>query len=151
MQSLMKKVSPRRPKFTLSLSIYIDFCQKKHTTMPLQELHCAATKCSLSQSLNEMEDELKNNPITDSQNGVVVDDEDDDTPTLSSETLAEQTGLRSMLSRRRRRCFCFCESGLSLCRYCPLRIVIMCFKLFWLIAWIPSGQFVGNQFFFLVL
>ena len=39
-----------------------------------------------------MEDELKNNPITDSQNGVVVDDEDDDTPTLSSETLAEQNG-----------------------------------------------------------
>ncbi|KAK9986558.1 hypothetical protein SO802_031509 [Lithocarpus litseifolius] len=35
-----------------------------------------------------MEEELKNNPITNSQNGVVVDDEDDDTPTLSSETLA---------------------------------------------------------------
>ncbi|KAK4578192.1 hypothetical protein RGQ29_028363 [Quercus rubra] len=57
-----------------------------------KELHCAATKCFLSQSLNEMEDEIKNNPITDSQNGVVVDDEDDDTPTLSSETLAEQNG-----------------------------------------------------------
>ena len=36
----------------------------------------------------QMEEELKNNPITNSHNGVVVDDEDDDTPTLSLETLA---------------------------------------------------------------
>lgn len=36
----------------------------------------------------QMEEEVKNNPITNSQNSLVADDEDDDTPTLSLETLA---------------------------------------------------------------
>ena len=89
----MKKVSPRRPKFTLSLSLFIlIFVKKTHHNAFIGASLCRHEVLSLSQSLNEMEDELKNNPITDSQNGVVVDDEDDDTPTLSSETLAEQNG-----------------------------------------------------------